>query len=228
MMLPTPVDERLAAGAAELMRIVLANDKNDAFAHHMVFRVAVELALALPDASRRGAPDLIALIHAERRPAHFLEFVASALRSIRDRQDEAFASGSLRTMPVVSEFDLHAMQALAQALADVVWAERRADSFSGPSFETCRARLAAAKDTELLTPLLQNYVGNILQLHFVEARIRYTVKDLPRDAELWLRTEYARTIAERAVARLRSETPAARGVGEALRYVISSTVEHGA
>jgi len=232
-MTPEPNAADVSRGAAQLLRIARENDKYGALAHHFALYVVVELAMQLARVSRQGQDAITALLEAPQRPAHFLEFVAMTLVFVRRRQDAAYdaPAGVARgaaSMPVWSEFDLHASQALAQVLADVTWPERAAETFDGPPFMVCVERLAALADGTLLESILRNYVGNLLQTYFAEARVRSSVPGLPKETEVWLRSKDGATIARRAMAALGDRVGEPERVLDVLRQVLIEVAERRA
>src|SRR5205823_1324397 len=91
----------------------------------------------------------------------------------------------------------HALQALALALADAVWTDRKGDDLHGPPIDSCWITLSKTRPCVLALRTIYHYIGNILQHFFDAARIREQLRGLPDDTEADLRRRDARLIAER-------------------------------
>lgn len=191
----------LTDGAVALLRIAIENDDRRAIARNAALLLALKFIERSVRTCASGDRDtLAALLGVESLPPRFLTLVSLSLRALQRGIDEMYASDSDSTLPVMSDFNIHVLQALALALADAAWPKRAAADFDGPGLEEVIRSLARIDSTELSRLLLQHYLGNILQDVFASARIRDQVSGLPADTEVRLRTEDARVLSRYVVA----------------------------
>jgi hypothetical protein len=192
--MPNTVDlPVLSDGAIELLRIARENDKHRAIARNVGLLHALMFTDRLVQASRANwRHDLNILFKADALPTTFVALVSLSLRTIQREVDELFARPNVKpSLPVVTDFNVHALQAQAQMLADFAWPDRTAEDFDGPPVETAVEQLKKVEVQEAWTVLVQHYVGNILQDVFAAADIRRAVPNLDDDTEELLRSEDA-------------------------------------
>jgi hypothetical protein len=183
----------LSDGAIELLRIARENDKRRAIARNVGLLRALAFAHRLVKVSRGNWRDeLTSLFKTGSLPPTFVALVSLSLRTIQGEVDELYARpGVKQNLPVVTDFNLHAMQAEAQMLADLAWSNRTAADFDGPPVEEAVRRLRSIEVSEAWRVLIQHYVGNILQDVFAAADIRRAVPNLAPDTEVLLRSDDA-------------------------------------
>lgn len=222
----SPEPPELTDGAVALLRIALENDDRRAIAKNAALLLALKFVERLLRACRSGDRDaLAALVGVKSLPPTFLGVVSFSLRSVLRGIDEIFSSDTDSTMPVMSDFNVHVLQALALALADAAWPNRDADDFDGPRVDDVIRSLARTDSSELSRLLLQHYVGNILQDVFAAARIRDQVSHLPEDTEVRLRSDDARALSRYVVAKCEAQPDGVHPAGlmlalhDALRQV---------
>jgi hypothetical protein len=215
----------LSAGAAELLRIARENDKHSAMMRNAALLNALSFTDQLLKACRSNDPTgVMGLLQSPVPPANFLIIVALTLRSIQHRLDDKFsASSSKASLPVMTDFNVHVLQAVAHALADFAWASRKANDFDGPALAVVMERLAAAELFSFWRSLVQHYVANILQDVFAAARIRETIRDLSPNTESLMRSEDAYNFATYVFDAYEFANP--EGLMHALEEALRATVD---
>lgn len=187
----------LSEGTLYLLTVARENDKHRALERNtallMVLAFGKELILAC---KRKGLGGLSFLLP-DADPQNFLVITAAALHEIRKRIDDYVHSSPLASP--VRDFDRHALQGFAEALADLAWPERNASDFEGPAAELFVSRIAGHDVQKLWLATLQHYLANIFQDYFAALRIRDNVRDLDEATEVNLRLVDARLLAERAL-----------------------------
>ena len=137
---------------------------------------------------RKGLPALLGTA----APGTFVGFVSQSLRTIQREVDALFQHPPADSqLPVVTDYNVHALHGEAHMLADFAWPRRTGADFDGPPLAEAVERLRNVEVREAWRTLLQHYVGNILQDVFAGARIRDTVSDLDPRTEGWLRSRDA-------------------------------------
>lgn len=222
----SPKPPELTDGAVALLRIALENDGRHAIARNAALLLALKFVERLLRACESGGSDaLAALLGVKSLPTTLLSVVSLSLRSIQRSIDEMFSSNADTTLPVMSDFNVHVLQALALALADATWPNRAADDFDGPRLDNVIRSLAQTDSAQLSRLLLEHYVGNILQDVFAAARIRDQVSGLAADTEVRLRSDDARTLSRYVVAECEAQPDGVHPAGlmlalrDALRQV---------
>jgi hypothetical protein len=124
-------------------------------------------------------------------PTCFLELVTAALADFRTEQAKGLPPSHLGAK-YVSDYDVHAFQAAASALAEICWPERAGDNFSGPPLRDCLQRLRATDEGDIGWLVVEQYVGTLLQRCFNDAGIRRQVRGLAPETESELRTVEAK------------------------------------
>jgi hypothetical protein len=182
----------LSDGAAELLRIARENDKHRAMARNAALLKALTFTEQLIQVCRGDWRKGLAVLLGAAAPPAFVGLVSQSLRTIQREVDELFQhppAGS--QLPVVTDFNVHALQGEAQMLADFAWPRRAAEDFNGPPLAEAVERLSRVEVREAWRALLQHYLGNILQDIFASARIREGIPDLDSETEAWLRSRDA-------------------------------------
>ena len=187
----------LSEGALYLLTVARENDRHRALerntALQMVLAFGKELMLSC---NRKGLEALSSLLP-DSGPQNFLLITAAALHEIRKRIDDYILNSPLASP--VRDFDRHALQGFAEALAELTWPERSARDFDGPAAELFVSRIVGHDLQNLWLATLQHYLANIFQDYFAALRIRENVRDLDEDTEVNLRLVDARLLAERAL-----------------------------
>ena len=129
-------------------------------------------------------------------PSCFVGLVTACLAAVQDRLHGFNREKNDVGVAFLTDFDRYALQALAEALAELLWPERRAIDFDGPSLNVSLQRLRNRSRKEVLSAIFKNYLGSILQHYFSAARVRDQVRSLPTDTETNLRSVDASRIAE--------------------------------
>jgi hypothetical protein len=164
----------------------------------------VRLAIACGDESGGAVRSLLGV---ETLPRHFIGVVFLVAKGVRFRIDELLSDRVLpRPEPLVTDFDRHVYQALAETLADLAWPERAARDFDGPPISVVQRRIAAVESSTIVSKMLTNYLANILQDGFAAARIREAVRNLPDDTEVLLRSNDSAAIAAAVMRRIASSS----------------------
>jgi hypothetical protein len=112
---------------------------------------------------------------------------------------DEYVHGNAPLASPVRDFDRHALQGFAEALADLAWQERNASDFDGPVSAVFVSRISRHTLEALWLSTLQNYLANIFQDYFAALRIRENVRDLDDTTEVDLRLVDARLLAEHAM-----------------------------
>ena len=209
-------------GAIALLSIATENDEGGSLTTSEAIRSSIAFGRRLITATREARPiprELTAGIE----PANFLELAAALVHSVRREQERAYYSRA-STLPNLSKFDGHVLQALAQALADIVWLDRDGTDFTGPTISVCRERLARVSETEFVEAFLTHYMGNVLQHYFSAARIRSEVPGLPEETEEWLRTKDGASIAQRTLALTKSDAARPSTLMNALQQAVDESL----
>jgi hypothetical protein len=190
----------ISEGALALLRIAKENDSYGALAKNAALLTVLEFAQTLLSvAQEENDGKLKRLLAVAELPSCFVKFVAACLRSVRDQQEKRFRDKADRDgVLFVTDFDRHALQAFAETMAELVWAERRADDFDGPRLHVVIGRLKKRAMGEVWFGIVRNYIGNLLQHYFSAARIREQVRNLPVATESDLRLVEASRVAEYA------------------------------
>jgi hypothetical protein len=188
---PTP-----SPGALELLRITVENDRHRVIARNAALIAAFRWLTRLHETSLDSFVSLPALFGTQRIPRNLLELTCAIILRVQTDLDQQFDAGQTEgSRLLASDFNRHVFQALAETLADIAAPQRSAQDFDGPSVSQFSDRLSRMELYEVLESLIRNYLGDILQECFADARIRETVPDLEDDAELKLRSEEAAQIA---------------------------------
>jgi hypothetical protein len=189
---------RLSVGALELLRIAHENDQNHAIVRNAALLATLSFTSRLFSACRTSsAAQVSKLLHVKNPPANFLALVSLSLRRIQAQLDDQFSGSATDTsLPAMTDFNVHVLQAEANVLADFAWPNRSADDFDGPPLSEVMDCLASTEISHAWKVLIQHYVGNILQDIFAAARVRETVRDLDPEAEILLRSQDARMLSE--------------------------------
>jgi hypothetical protein len=204
---PTP-----SPGALELLRITLENDRYSVIARNAALIAAFRWLSRLHEASLDSFANLPALFGTQRTPRNLLELTCATILRLQTDLDQQFDAGQPEgSRLLASDFNRHVFQALAETLADTGAPQRSAQDFDGPPVSQLSNHLSRMELSKVLESLLRNYLGNVLQECFADARIRETVPDLEDDAELKLRSEDAAQIA-RFVMQIASAREARPGV----------------
>jgi hypothetical protein len=187
----------LSDGATELLRIARENDKHRALARNAALlkslKFTEQLILVCRGDWRKDLAELLGVA----APTAFVGLASQSLRTIQREVDELFQHPPADSqLPVVTDFNIHALQGEAQMLADFAWPGRAAADFDGPPLGEVVGRLGSVEVRGAWTALLQHYLGNILQDVFASARIREAIPDLDPEAETWLRSRDARDLSE--------------------------------
>ena len=186
----------ISEGARELLRITLENDRHKAIARNAALLAVLDWLERLHAASDDPSPGgLSALFRKRSTPKTFIELTCATLACVQEQLDRLYEAPTKSAEPIVTDFNRHAFQALAETLADATWPERSAKDFDGPSVNEIAKRLFAKKIPELQQSLVRNYLGNILQDSFAAARIRERVPDLDPATEMNLRSQDSESIA---------------------------------
>lgn len=173
----------LSALAVELLRIACENDENQAIANNAALITALKTGKQLLDACHNDRiVDKLGAIDIRSNPAHFLAFTSEILNHIRRESDKLIDSDDVSTkVPIVSDFDRYALQGFAETLADIIWPERSANDFEGPSLEKCLSILAEKDVAEFYRAFIKNYIANILLHYFAAACNRTDDNDLSEE-----------------------------------------------
>ncbi|MFZ5497036.1 MAG: hypothetical protein ACOZE5_17090 [Verrucomicrobiota bacterium] len=185
MTTPRPtIGAQFKPGTRALFRILREND-----AHRAMFRNTGWWAALAGIIRVRRDPDILMrpTSSAGAAPACFLEWVTVALMEFRARQAAESPPERLGAR-FVSDFDVHAFQAVASAFAEICWPDRRGLGLAGPTVATCTTRLGSVTEANAGWLVAQHYVGNLLQWCFSDAKIRQQVRTLPLETETELRT----------------------------------------
>jgi hypothetical protein len=205
---------KIADTTMELLR--LAVQKDNFFQRSIVRNYAViaclNFAQRLQEISILNKPDrdiqLMSLLKCEDAPINFIILTGASLRRITNRINEMIRQKNTTDIPLVTDFDAHALKALGLTLSEVIWLPVQKDDFSGPSLENCFDRLREKSLEELWRLFTKHYMGNILQHYFDQAGLR---KDpelryaIPADEEYQLRERDASAIAELSIEQLRNK-----------------------
>jgi len=211
----------ISEGAQELLRIVMENDRHGAIAWNAALVAALEWLERLHEASKRSFSGLETLLQRPRAPKTFLDFTCATLVCVQRELDRRYQGSARSEEPLVTDFNRHVLQALAETLADAAWPERSANEFDGPPVQQVADRLRNKVPPELYRSLIRNYLGNILQDCFAASRIREQV-DLHRATESKLRSEDADKIAGFVIQTVQSKSaaPSVKLVIEQLKAVL--------
>lgn len=190
---------RLRAGTIYLLTVARENDRHRALERNAALLMVLEFGRDLIRVCKqKETTDLSRLLRATPPPENFLMMTAAALHEIRRRMDE-YVHGDSPHASAVRDFDRHALQGFAEALADLTWPERKASDFDGPASAVFISRMSQHTLDALWLSTLQNYLANIFQDYFAALRIRENVRDLDETTEVDLRLVDARLLAERAM-----------------------------
>lgn len=218
----------ISDGARELLRISMENDRYGAIARNAAllagFNWLARLRTTAQNESRAGQQRLF---EAPKAPKTFLELACATIMSIQSDLDSLYMGQNKGDEPLVTDFNRHAFQALAETLADETWPDRRAQDFDGPPAEQVFQRLNKKSVDGIWVSYLRNYLGNILQDCFAAARIRESVPDLDAATELNLRLEDSDKIAHFVMqsAKRKSANPESRLLITELKAVLEAIVK---
>jgi hypothetical protein len=217
------INLEVSEGAVELLRVAGENDTHGALANNGALVAVLQTAEAMLRVCRDPRPEeLVRLLGEGVAPKSFLELVVACLTHARRELNEQYGAERKQSvyanLPLVSDFDKHAFQGFAEALADTIWPKRAAKEFDGPPLVECLSRLANCERWELCERIIQNYLANIMQYYFAAARLREKMPDLDPQIEVNLRLHDAHAIASRVTARL-SQKVATIGPRELLAAV---------
>jgi len=190
---------KLSDGALYLLEIARENDRYRVLEKNAAFVKVLDFGEELIRVCKReGLEGLFLLLRATPPPQDFLTITAAALHEIRNRTDEYVHAGTPGASPV-RDFDRHALQGFAEALADLAWPNRNASDFDGPASEVFVSRLAQNDPHTMWMRTLQHYLANIFQDNFAALRMRERVPELDPATEVDLRLVDARLLAEHAM-----------------------------
>jgi hypothetical protein len=219
---------KLSEGALYLLEIARENDRLGALEKNAAFVKALELGQdMLQVCKKQGIEGLCSLLGGIPPPQNFLMITAAALHEIRRRAEE-YLKGEVTTASAVRDFDRHALQGFAEALADLAWTNRKASDFDGPD---ASAVVESLKQTQLRMMWLytiQHYMADIFQDNFAALRMREMVPELDPATEVDLRLVDARRLAEHAMWKFQEisdETDAPAFMALALYQAINETLE---
>lgn len=186
----------LSDGALYLLEIARENDRHHALEKNAALVKVLEFGEELTRVCKQeGLEGLFLLLSAVPPPQNFLMITAAALHEIRNRIDEYVHGDALEASPV-RDFDRHALQGFAEALADLGWPNRNASDFDGPASGVFVSRLAQNDLHTMWLRTLQHYMANIFQDNFAALRMRERVPELDPATEVDLRLSDARLLAE--------------------------------
>jgi hypothetical protein len=189
----------LSPGAQYLLRVARNNDTHRALARNAALLGVLEFGEELIHTCCEKKPAVLAsLLGIKKVPSNFLAITAAILHRINERMNAVMHEEELR-VPAVGDYNRHALQGFAEALADIAWRERAAQDFEGPPSKVVISELASHAVNTLWTHTLQHYLGNIFQDYFAALRIREEVTDLEPTAEVDLRSIDALAVATYAM-----------------------------
>ncbi len=189
----------LSDGGVFLLVVARENDSYGALEKNVALLKVLEFGQNLIHACKRqGVQGLYVLLGTTSPARTFLMITAAALHEIRRRMHE-YVKGKHGTASAARDFDWHALQGFAEALADVAWPRRNANDFDGPAAEEFVSRLAQTELTTMWLRTVQHYLANILQDNFAALRMRERVPELDPATEIDLRLLDARLLAERTL-----------------------------
>jgi len=219
----------LSEGALYLLEIARTNDEHGALEKNVALHKVLEFGQDLIQRSKStGVQGLNSLLGEQAQPRNFLMIAAQALAKVRNRMHEYLDAAPLLASPV-RDFDRHALQAFALALADLGWPRRNANDFDGPSPEGFVSRLQQYDVEDLWMLTLQHYLANIFQDNFAALSIRQTVPELDPATETDLRSVDALFLAQRALVvyrTMRSDQNDAAIMAAALSIAITETLRN--
>jgi hypothetical protein len=188
----------------ELLRLAVQKDNRfqSAVARNYAVIACLNVAQRLHEISVQDNKEqpaaLMNLLKAEKVPANFIIFTGAVLRRITDRINEMMRQNNISTIPLVTDYDAHALKALGLTLSEVCWDKEGKDNFSGPTLDICFQRIAGNSLEQLWTAFTKHYIGNILQYYFDQADLRKDLElrhAIPADEEHQLRERDASSIA---------------------------------
>ncbi len=219
---------KLSDGALYLLEVAQENDRLGALEKNAAFVKTLELGQDMLEVCKKqGMEGLFSLLGGIPPPQNFLMITAAALHEIRRRAEE-YLKGEVTVASAVRDFDRHALQGFAEALADLAWTNRKASDFEGPG---ANAVVESLKQTQLRTMWLytiQHYLADIFQDNFAALRMREMVPELDPATEVDLRMVDARRLAEHAMWNFQGssdETDAPAFMALALYQAINETLE---
>jgi hypothetical protein len=209
----------VSAGARSLLRIASDSGNEAAVsANYTLFQTLDRLIRLHEGATRKVLTEAVAQF----RPKHMLGVAAAISLSIYEDQNRVGPADASTQRPLLTRFDAHVHQALAQTLADVTWPDREeGDPPTGPGVEEFLTRLASQSRRTVVEAFVLNYVGNILQHFFSAAEVRRQRPDLPNETETELRSIDARIVAKRVMTLLRGEAPTPSEISSILGFAIA-------
>jgi len=189
----------LSDGGIYLLVVARENDRHGALEKNVALLKVLEFGQELIHVcGQQGVEGLYVLLGTTSPARTFLMITAASLHEIRHRMHE-YVRGKHGTASAVRDFDWHALQGFAEALADVAWPRRNANDFDGPAAEEFVSRLAQTELNIMWLRTLQHYLANILQHTFADLRMRERVPELDPATEVDLRLVDARLLAERTL-----------------------------
>lgn len=189
----------LRDGTIYLLTVARENDRHRALERNAALLMVLEFGRDLIRVCKeKDAPGLSQLLRVTPPPENFLIVTAAALHEIRRRMDE-YVHGDAPQASPVRDFDRHALQGFAEALADLAWPERKPSDFDGPASAVFISRMSQHTLDALWLSTLQNYLANIFQDYFAALRVRENVGNLDEATEVDLRLVDARLLAEYAL-----------------------------
>jgi len=218
----------LSPGSIYLLTVARENDRHRALERNAALLTVLEFGKDLITFCKQGeAGALSRLLHVTSAPKNFLLITAAALHEIRRRLDEYLQGDAPHASPV-RDFDRHALQGFAEALADLAWPERNASDFDGPTSSVFIARISRHNLEEMWRSTLQHYIANIFQDYFAALRIRENVRDVDEAAEVDLRLVDARILIDyvmRLYGPMKTENNEPEMLALALHQAIDQTLE---
>jgi hypothetical protein len=187
----------LSEGALYLLTVARENDRHRALERNTALLMVLAFGKELLLSCNRKGPEALSFLLPDPGPQNFLLITAAALHEIRKRIDDYILNSPLASP--IRDFDRHALQGFAEALADLTWPGRSAKDFDGPPAELFVSRIAGQDLHKLWRTTLQHYLANIFQDYFAALRIRENVRDLDVDTEANLRLVDARLLADHAL-----------------------------
>lgn len=219
----------LSEGALSLLEVARENDRHGALEKNAALLMVLTFGKELLDACQREDLNRFhSLLGLTSAPQKFLMITAAALHEVRRRVDHYLHRTTAPLASPVRDFDRHALQGFADALAHLTWPNRNATDFDGPTTDEFVSRMRRHELSTLWFSVVQHYLANIFLDYFTALEVREQVPELAPSTEVDLRLVDARLLAEHAM-KLYRTMPGAQDDPEflalALYQAINQTLE---